>query len=129
MDKQEILDQLRSFPYDRNGYWVIAGSAMVLWGIKKQTADIDLGCSSKLADRLSADGYPFRYTESGNRHFKLGDSIEIFENWLQDKVETIEGYQVVSLQGLIGMKQKLGREKDLKDIEMIRAYLKQKQGE
>ena len=129
MDKQEILDQLRSFPYDRNGYWVIAGSAMVLWGIKKQTADIDLGCSSKLADRLSADGYPFRYTESGNRQFKFGDSIEIFENWLQDKVETMEGYQVVSLQGLIAMKQELSREKDLKDIEMIRAYLKQKQGE
>ena len=35
MDKQEILDQLRSFPYDRNGYWVIAGSAMVLWGDQK----------------------------------------------------------------------------------------------
>lgn len=123
MDRQELLDHLRAFPYDRNEYWVIAGSAMVLWGIKEQTADIDLGCSSKLADHLSADGYPFQYTESGNRHFKIGDNIEIFENWLQDKVEIMEGYQVVSLQGLIGMKQELGREKDLKDIEMIRDYM------
>ena len=35
----------------------------------------------------------------------------------------MEGYQVVSLQGLIAMKQELSREKDLKDIEMVRAFM------
>ena len=27
MDRQEILDRLRAFPYDRDEYWVITGSA------------------------------------------------------------------------------------------------------
>ena len=54
MDRQEILNQLRAFPYDRNEYWVVTGAAMVLYGFKEQTGDIDLGCSKKLADLLEA---------------------------------------------------------------------------
>ena len=129
MDRQEILATLDAFPYDRGGYWVITGAAMVLYGIRDQAVDIDLGCTAELADRLEADGLPLRRTGDGKRWFRYGDSIEIFEEWLQDTVVTADGFPVVSLRGLIGMKQELGREKDLKDIEMIRAYLKQKQGE
>ena len=33
MNRQEILEQLKAFPYDRNEYWVITGSAMVIYGI------------------------------------------------------------------------------------------------
>ena len=33
MDKQEIIDKLKEFPYSRDEYWVITGSAMVLYGI------------------------------------------------------------------------------------------------
>ena len=50
MDRKEILEALDAFPYDRGGYWVITGAAMVLYGIRKQTADIDLGCSAELAE-------------------------------------------------------------------------------
>ena len=32
-NRQEILDRLKTFPYDRNEYWVITGSAMVIYGI------------------------------------------------------------------------------------------------
>lgn len=123
MNRQEILDQLTAFPYDRGGYWVITGAAMVLYGIREQTADIDLGCSAELADRLEADGFLLRRTADGKRWFRYGDSIEIFEEWLQDSTVAMDGFPVVSVKGLIGMKQELGREKDLKDIELMRAFL------
>ena len=67
MNKQEILNTLSEFPYDRNEYWVITGGAMVLYDIRKQTADINLGCSGQLADRLEADGYLFRRTDDGKK--------------------------------------------------------------
>ena len=35
MNRQQILEQLKAFPYDRNEYWVITGSAMVIYGIKE----------------------------------------------------------------------------------------------
>ena len=128
MNRQEILDRLSAFPYDRGEYWIVAGAAMVVRGFREQTADIDLGCSRKMADRLEADGRLYRRTADGKRWFRSGDSIEIFEDWLRDSVETVGGFQTVSLQGLIEMKRELGREKDLKDIKLIRSFMEQENG-
>ena len=122
MDKQDIINRLKEFPYSRDEYWVITGSAMVLYGIREQTHDIDMGCTTAMADLLVADGYSYQLMESGNRKFNYGDDIEIFENWKYGSIEHIEGIQVLSLDGLIEMKQELGREKDIKDIALIKAY-------
>lgn len=119
MNKTEIMKVLNEFPYSKDDYWLITGGAMVLYGIKEQTSDIDLGCNKKMADELEKDGFFYKFTESGNRQFKYGENIEIFENWLNDKAETVENIPVISVNGLIEMKQELGREKDNKDIELI----------
>ena len=124
MNRQEIMDTLAAFPYDRNEYWVITGAAMVLYGIREQTGDIDLGCTAKMADLLEADGFLFHKTDAGKRWFKIGHTIEVFEEWLEDSLETIDGLQIISIKGLIEMKQRLGREKDLRDIERIKDYLR-----
>ena len=63
MDRQEILNRLMAFPYDRDEYWVITGSAMVMYGIKEHAGDIDLGCSVKMADLLESDGYLYAQPE------------------------------------------------------------------
>ena len=124
MNKQEILNCLSEFPYDRNEYWVITGGAMVLYGMREQTADIDLGCSERLANQLETDGCLLRRTDDGKRWFKYGENIEIFEEWIMDSIETVHGFNAVSIKGLIEMKQELGRDKDKKDIELIKAFLK-----
>lgn len=77
MDKQEILNCLSSFPYARKEYWLVTGAAMVLYGIKDKTSDIDLGCSAKLADQLEADGCLCQRTEDGKRWFKYSEYIEL----------------------------------------------------
>lgn len=123
MNRQEILEQLKAFPYDRDEYWVITGSAMVIYGIREQAGDIDLGCSAKMADLLESDGYLFGRTKDGNRWFRVGKSIEIFESWLFDSVIEINGFQVISLNGLIEMKKNIGREKDFRDVELIESFL------
>ena len=127
MDRQEILNRLMAFPYDRDEYWVITGSAMVMYGIKEQAGDIDLGCSVKMADLLESDGYLYGRTKDGNRWFKVGESIEIFESWLYGSTIKMEGFRVISLNGLIEMKEKIGREKDFKDIALIKSFLKVKE--
>ena len=120
MKKDEIIKKLRELPYDPAGYWVITGGAMVLYGFREQTHDIDLGCTKELADRLEADGYLTDRYEDGRREFRIGEQIEIFEDWLCDTVGDVEGVPVISVRGLIEMKRSLGREKDLRDIELIR---------
>ena len=123
MNKESIVAKLRSFPYGLDGFWLITGAALVLFGIREHTEDIDMGCTTEAADRLEADGHLYRVTADGNRWFRIGGEIEVFENWLYDSVVLVEGCPVMSLQGIREMKQRLGREKDLRDIRRIDEFL------
>ena len=123
MTKAEIIEKMNGLTFGADKYWVVAGAAMVLHGIKPETADIDLGCTKELADRLEKEGNLHKVTEDGNRWFKIGDGIDVFENWLYDRVEMINDVPVISLNGLIEMKKRLGREKDLRDIALIEGFL------
>ena len=123
MKKAEMIEKLKAFPYDPAEYWVITGGAMVVYGIREESSDIDLGCTAQMADRLEQEGYLYKVTDDGNRWFKLGNDIEVFENWLFDTVDHVDGIPVISVQGLIEMKKDLGREKDLRDIALINDFL------
>jgi len=118
-DKYSLLQQLQELPFSGEEYWVVAGGAMVLHGIRPQTHDIDLGCSTRLADKLEQQGYAVSRGEDGTRKIIYSEHIEIFENWIEGAVEMLSGVPVVCVDGLIRMKRKLGREKDLADIALI----------
>ncbi len=123
MDRAELIGRLRRLPYDPADYWLVAGGAMVLYGLREETADIDLGCSGALAERLAAEGCPVKRMPDGRRAFQPEAQLELFEGWLSDRVVTVEGIPVVSLRGLLEMKRALGREKDLRDAACIEAFL------
>ena len=124
MNKHEIVQKLKMLGFPLEEYWIVAGGAMVLYGIKEETRDIDLGCSKNLADRLEADGHlPLRMAD-GSRKFVINCEVEVFEEWLFDRIEYIDGIPTISLSGLIMMKQSLGREKDLADIEAIKEFIR-----
>ena len=118
-DEYTLLQRLGELPFSKEEYWVVAGGAMVLHGFRSQTHDIDLGCSTLLADELERQGYMVSRCEDGTRKISYAEDVEIFENWIEGKVETISGVPVVCLDGLIQMKKKLGREKDLADIRAV----------
>lgn len=118
-DKYSLIRQLEKLPFSKRDYWVVAGSAMVLHGFRSQTYDIDLGCSTLLADKLEKQGYAILRCKDQNRKILYSENIEIFENWIEGTVEIINGIPVVCVNGLIQMKKKLGREKDLVDIALI----------
>ena len=123
MDRAELLARLRALPFDPAEYWLITGGAMLLYGLRERTHDIDLGCTAKLADTLEAQGCPCQRTADGKRWFRLEDDLEVFEDWIYDRVVSVEGVPVISLPGLLAMKQALGREKDLRDVALIQARL------
>ena len=125
MNKADILQKLHELNWPAEDYWVVAGAAMVLYGLRPETHDIDLGCTTARADALEGLGVPFRYMSDGSgRWFTLSEDMEVFENWLMDRVELVDGVPVVSLRGLREMKRALGREKDIKDIARIDAFLR-----
>ncbi len=93
---------------------------MVLHGFRPQTRDIDLGCSTLLADKLEQQGYSVTRCDDGTRKILYAEDIVIFENWIEGTVEIISGVPVVCVDGLIQMKKKLGRNKDLVDIALMK---------
>ena len=121
--KDEIIGLLNEAAFDRSEYWVTSGAAMVLHGIKETTRDIDLGCTTQMADRLEREGYDVEVLRDGSRKIVFSCAIEIFENWIKDQVILLEGLPVVSMDGMIRMKEKLGRKKDLEDIFLIKEHL------
>lgn len=123
LKKEEIIRLLKEAAFDTEDYWVTSGAAMVLYGIKDATRDIDLGCTSQLADKLQENGYGTEILHDGSRRIIFSDTIELFENWIEDQVILLEELPVVSMDGIITMKEKLGREKDRNDILLIKEYL------
>ena len=123
MIKADIIKRITELNFPITDYWLITGGAMVLYGLKDTTNDIDLGCSKFLADTLEQSGYPTTKLSDGTRKIMVADDIEIFEDWLFDNVEIRDGVSIISLKGLLEMKKSLGREKDTKDIELIEAAL------
>ncbi len=121
--KYQIIDRLRKAGFDVGEYWVVAGAAMVLHGVKESTRDIDLGCSSRMADMLQKTGCKVQVLADGTRRIWYDADIELFENWRAGEIESIDSVPVVSLKGIIVMKRQLGREKDLRDIKLIQEYL------
>ena len=119
LDKKQIIARLEELHLDDTKYWLITGGALVLYGLREQTSDIDLGCTSDLADLLQQEGFPVERMPDGTRKIVVAEDVEIFENWLEDKVERFEGVPVISIRGLIEMKRALGREKDFRDIQLI----------
>lgn len=122
LNKEEIICLLKEAAFDRNEYWVTSGAAMVLYGIKALTRDIDLGCTTQMADELEKKGYSTEVLPDGSRRIVFSEAIEVFENWIEDTVILWEGLPVVSIDGMIQMKEKLGREKDQKDILLINEF-------
>ncbi len=122
LNKEEIRRLLQEASFDCSEYWVTSGAAMVLYGIKDVTRDIDLGCTSQMADALENRGYCTEVLRDGSRKIIFSEAIELFENWLEDRVVRLEGLPVVSIDGMIKMKEKLVREKDLADIRLIKEY-------
>ena len=118
-DKHSLLQRLQEISFPEKEYWVVAGGAMVLHGFRPQTHDIDLGCSTLLADKLEQQGCEVSRCKDGARKIMYSENVEIFENWIEGTVEIISGVPVVCVDGLIQMKKKLGREKDLADIALI----------
>ncbi len=124
-DKDSLLQRLRALSFSEEDYWVVAGGAMVLHGVRPQTQDIDLGCTTRLADQLERQGYVVSRCKDGTRKISYSENVEIFENWIEGTVEIVSGVPVVCVDGLIQMKKQLGREKDIADIAQIEKVRKE----
>ena len=122
LNKEKIKDLLNELPFSQQSYWVLMGAALVMYGIKDTTHDIDLGCTDELFAHLRESGYSVVVNRMGKAKIRFSDYITIYQNWLCDSNVMIEGVPVCDLNTIIKDKQALGRGKDLADLQLIALF-------
>ncbi|MGB7604655.1 MAG: hypothetical protein WBL93_04175 [Lutisporaceae bacterium] len=125
LNRNQILDKLKNLNFPENQYCVMTGAALVLHGVRSDTTDIDIGCTSKLFKELLHRGFELIEKESFEA-IVIDGCIEIFEDWVPEKIELIEGIPVADINSIRQYKERLGRDKDIRDIELIDKFLEQK---
>jgi len=127
MKKNDIITHLEKLDFPKDQYWVLAGSALVMNDVRDTTNDIDLGCTTELFERLKQEGHDCSSCPDGSRVIRIGETVEIFENWDADEIVLIDGIPVGSLLSIRVHKVELGREKDFRDIALIDEYLESRE--
>ena len=124
MNKKEIINTLNRYNFDNNNYIVISGAAMVLYGIKDTTSDIDIAVSDKYYNyllnkyRCTFD----RINEYNEKVYFIDNIINFARTYYPNNKEYINDIPVQSIEKLLELKQYLNRDKDKIDIEKIKKY-------
>lgn len=129
MNKEEILDVLKSYNFDRNKFIIISGAAMVINNIKNETKDIDISVSEEYEKKLLEE-YNCKLERSipdKGKIFKayMIDDLLNFSNHYYDdyKFKIVDGYKVQTPEEILKLKLYMNREKDEKDILKIKNFI------
>jgi len=124
----KYLDELKKLNLPKDKYAIFGSGPIAIRDIRK-SKDIDVVVKDDLYKELLR-----KHKEFKPGQIKIGN-IEIFApqntaidnpEKVIDRAEIIEGFKFIRLDDLIKWKQKLGRPKDLKDIQLIKDYLRSK---
>lgn len=136
INKLLFFNELEELKLPKNDY-VIGGSCpLVIRGIRKENSDIDIIVTKELWNDL-IKVYPISIKNIGGqtREFLLIGHIDLsysmvgfFDDCkeLIERADIVNGYKFINLEDTIFWKNYLHRDKDIKDIEMINQYIKEK---
>ncbi len=122
MKAEDIRRRLAELDLDTNEYRINAGGAMVLYGLREETHDLDIWCTKKLGDAL-AQRCDVQVLPDGTRRFVPAPDVEIYENMLPGKTVFLNGIPVAPLEDVLALKRRLNREKDQRDIAVLEAAI------
>ena len=99
MDKDTIINELNELKLNKNEFWVLGSSALVLRGIIDQANDIDLAITPSLyKDLIKNHELSFLGVNHNSKWYRINDNIECcVEEFDKDKVEITEPYNLLDL--------------------------------
>lgn len=138
MNNKELFENVRSLNLPIGEYAIFGSGPMGIRGMR-ELHDIDLIVSEKIyVEYKKKEGWQAKEVKENNDCFKglvnHNLNIEMWKDWytnwyvkeLIDEAEIIDGLPFVKLDVLVKWKGFYGREKDLKDVEIIDKYCNSK---
>ena len=125
MNKEELIINLNKYKLYKKEFIILSGAALVFYGIKEYAKDIDIAVSDKIYKTLLKK-YNCIFEKNINNYdvWYIDNIINFSINYYNEvDYEIIEGYKVQTLDSIIKLKEKLNRDKDKKDIKIIKKYI------
>ncbi len=123
MDKNTLINKVKALNMPEGGYCVLAGGAMLFYGLRAQTSDIDLHVNEQTFLHLQ-ETQQLTILDEERRHYAIGDDIELYVTPQEDIVFTcVDGVCIQTPQAVLALKRRLNREKDQQDIRALEAYI------
>ena len=126
MDKVKVIETINQLGLDKNEFYVLGSSALVLRNILDDSNDIDLAISPKLYKKLENEGVlTYLGTNHNSKWYRLNDEVECCVEELDDnKVEYTDPFNLINLKYYYAYFIKDStREKDLKKKEILEEIL------
>lgn len=127
MDKAEFKQRYFEFLKKENlrpeEALVGSGGTLLMYGLRKETQDIDMDLDRKKFLEFKKRGYKTHIFNDTVLVIEYDAFIDIHEREVTDYV-LVEGVGSWSLQSVLDLKMKLNREKDQADINNIKDYMK-----
>ena len=129
LNKEDILRILNDLSLPKGHYAVNTSSVLVFNGLKEFANDIDIDCDNELFNSFLDKGcishFHVRPNGSISEIIDLAENIQLIreEDLSMPDIVDYKGFDIYSLEYVREFKRMLGREKDLRDIELINSYL------
>ncbi|MBR6690662.1 MAG: hypothetical protein IKL65_04965 [Bacilli bacterium] len=121
MNKKELLELIESLKIDKDEFWVLSSSALVLRGLFPDAGDLDMAVTEKGLEQLK-NNYDLKQKENG--WYIVNDKIEcvldVKEDW---KIEKLGNYNLESLEKYFEFLKTSKREKDVIKYNIVKEEL------
>ena len=124
MKKEELLKLLNSLKINKEEFWILSSSALVLRNLFPDAGDLDIAVTDKRLEELKQN-YNLKQKENG--WYIVNDKVECVcdgpkEN-LKYQPELVEGYYVQNLEEYYNYLLSSNREKDKLRIDIVKEEL------
>lgn len=121
MNRDELIKLIDSLKIDRNEFWILSSSALVVRNLFPTAGDLDIAVTEKGLNQLN-QSYDLIKKENG--WYKVNDKVECMLDSKEDwKIEKFENYNLESLNKYFEYLKSSTREKDKIKYEIVKKQL------
>ena len=124
MNKEELIELVKSLKLDKNEYWILSSGALVMRGIYPDAGDLDIAVTEKGLEELEKN---YNLKKKANGWYIVNDKIECVIDKKEDwKIEKLGQYNLQSIEIYYEFLKNSSRDKDKARISLVEEYMKNK---
>ena len=127
MKKEELLELINSLKIDRNEFWLLSSSALVIRGIYPDAGDLDIAVTEKGLEELKRNYNLVPKHGQNDIWYTVCDNVECVCDGaiekLEYKPELVDGYLCQNIHEYLNYLESSNRQKDIDRIPLVREYI------